>query len=89
MIVHAVGDSVEGPHPPGTYAVVLAAKDEAHIASIAAFLEQKGVGLVRVSEEDPPYSGQLMALGLRLGRKEVVGRYVSSLPKLGKCLTGQ
>lgn len=84
MIVHAVGDSLEAAHPPGTYAVVLAARDEEHTREIAAFLESKGVALVRVLEDDPPYAGQLMALGLRLGRKEVVGRYVSSLPKLGK-----
>jgi peptidyl-tRNA hydrolase len=82
QVVHAVGESLERPHEEGTYAVVLAARDELHLALIAEELERKGVRFARIRETDPPYSGQLMALGLRPGRKEALRRYVSSLPLL-------
>jgi len=82
QLAHAVGQSVDGPHPEDTYVVVLAARDEPHLALEAERLDAHAVPLVRVRETDGPYAGQLTAVGLRPGRKGVVGRFVSSLPKL-------
>jgi hypothetical protein len=82
MCVHAAGESSPGNLPPETYAIVLAARDELHLALVADQLEAKGVPLVRVREPDPPYGNALMALGLRPARKESLRRYVSSLPLL-------
>jgi hypothetical protein len=79
MIVHAVGESLTGPHDPATYAVVLAARDEADIERIAAFLEGRGVALARVTEPDPPWGGALMALGLAPRPKNELRRHVSHL----------
>ena len=56
--------------------------DERALALEASRLGDLGGPLVRVRETDGPYAGQLTALGLRIGRKEVVGRFVSSIPKL-------
>ena len=56
--------------------------EHADIERIAAFLEGRGVALARVREPDPPYCGQLMALGLRPGRKEDLRRHTSALPLL-------
>ena len=56
--------------------------DEAALRAVAARLELARVPLVRVEETDAPYEGKLMAIGCVPGRKEVVGRYLSSLPLL-------
>lgn len=88
QIAHAAGESSPGNLPSGTHVVVLTAPDEASLEAISARLHARGVGHVRIIEPDAPYgagdgvNGQLMALGLRPGRKEVVGRALSSLPLL-------
>jgi len=82
QLAHAVGQSLIEPHPDGMYVVVLAARDEAHLFAEASRLELAGVALSRVVENDGPFAGQLTAVGLRPGRKGVVGRHVSCLPRL-------
>lgn len=80
QIVHAVGESLQGPHGAETYAVVLTARDELHLSLVAEDLERRGVPLVRIRE--PDHGNELMAVGLRPARKESVRRHVSSLPLL-------
>ncbi len=82
QLAHAVGQSVDGPHPEDTYVVILACRDELHLALEAERLEARGVPLVRVRETDGPYAGQLTALGVKPARKGVVGRHLSCLPLL-------
>ena len=66
----------------GPDCTVLMVPDESALRAVAARLELARVPCVRVEEVDPPYAGQLMAIGCVPGRKEVVGRYLSSLPLL-------
>jgi hypothetical protein len=82
QLVHAAGESSPGNLSPGTNAVVLTTPDEPALRALAERLEAAGVAFVRVEEPDPPWSGALMALGLRPGRKEDLRRHVSSLPLL-------
>ena len=82
MIAHAAGESSPGELPRETYAFVLAARDELHLALEAERLEARAVRLVRIYEPDAPYRGALMALGLVPAQKEVLRRHVSSLPLL-------
>jgi hypothetical protein len=82
QVGHAIGESLLGPHEPGTYVVVLAARDEAHLALEADRLEAAGVALTRVCEPDAPWCGALTALGLRPARKGIVGPRVRHLPRL-------
>jgi hypothetical protein len=83
MIVHAAGESVvDGPAPESTHAVVLMARDEAHLLAEAARLELRGARIVRVVEDQAPFAGQLMALGLPPGRRQDLRRLVSCLPML-------
>jgi hypothetical protein len=82
MLVHAAGESAPGNLPEGTFAVVLAVPDEGALILVVARLAAAGVSFVRVTEPDPPYNGQLMAVGVRPARKEVVRRHLSSLPLL-------
>jgi hypothetical protein len=81
-IVHAAGESSPGNLSSGTHAVVLVVPDESALKAVAARLELARVPCKRIIEDDPPYMGQLMAIGCVPGRKEVVGRYLSSLPLL-------
>lgn len=81
-MVHATGESLEERHPEGTYAVVLTVPDELALTLLAERLEAAGVALARIHEDDAPYSGALMALGLRPARREVLRRHLSTLPLL-------
>jgi hypothetical protein len=81
-VIHAAGESSPGKLPPGTHAVALAAVDEPALEAVSRRLTWAGVEHVRVVEEGGPYDGQLTAIGLPPGRKEVCGRLLSGLPLL-------
>jgi hypothetical protein len=82
MLVHAAGESSPGGLPQDTHAVVLTAPDEGALLCVAARLKLVGIRLAEVREPDAPWNNQLMAIGVIPARREVVGRYVSSLPLL-------
>jgi peptidyl-tRNA hydrolase PTH2 len=82
QICHAAGESSPGNLPAGTNAVVLAVPNEAALHALAERLRSAGVDFVPVYEPDPPWNGQLTAIGFRPTRREVLRRYLSSLPKL-------
>lgn len=82
QLVHAAGESSPGDLPEGTNAVVLAVPNEAALHAVAARLRSAGVDFVAIHEPDPPWNGQLTALGLRPTRKEAVQKQLSSLPLL-------
>lgn len=82
QIVHAAGESSPGNLSTGTYAVVLHVPDEAALRRIADTLSREGVAFVAIEEDDEPYAGALMALGLAPARKEDVRRHLSQLPLL-------
>ena len=79
-IVHAAGES--GPAERGTHAVCLVAPNATVLAAVAERLEAAGVRCARIVESDPPYAGELMAIGCPPGGREVVRRVLSSLPLL-------
>jgi hypothetical protein len=79
-VVHAADES--GPAPSGTFAFALAVPDEPALVALADRLEAAGVQLARIHEPDPPWNGQLTALGIRPQRKEALRRHLSSIPKL-------
>ncbi len=56
--------------------------DESALRAVATRLELAQVPLRRIEESDPPFTGQLMAIGLVPGEKGVLRRYLSSLPLL-------
>lgn len=81
-MIHAAGESSPGNLPTGTYAIALAARDEAHLSEVSFALFRAGIKHVRVVEPDAPYSGQLMALGVPPGERSRLRRHLSSLPLL-------
>jgi hypothetical protein len=80
--IHAAGESSPGSLPSGTFAIALAVADEPALTREAERLRARGVSFVEVREDDAPYDGALMALGLMPGRREDLRRHVSSLPTL-------
>lgn len=78
QLVHAVGESCQGPVPSGTYAVVLAVKNEDELLRVHAGLEKAGIRCVLIREPDAPFLNQAMAVGVtpceRLKVKKVLGR---------------
>ena len=72
QVAHAAGESRPGDLQAGTHAVVLAARDSAHLEQVASKLAREGIAFVRIEEPDPPHYGALLALGLRPARKEVL-----------------
>lgn len=96
QIVHAAGESSPGLLGSGTFGFVLSVPDEKALSAELLRLQARGVRLIEsgqtppedmlsmmaIREPDPPYYGQLMALGLVPARKEAWRRHVSCLPKL-------
>lgn len=81
-IVHAAGESVPHRMSDGTHAVVLTVPDEPSLVAARERLVLACVPHKPIFETDPPYSGQLMAIGVEPGRKEDLRRHLSSLPLL-------
>jgi hypothetical protein len=57
MVVHAAGES--GPAPPGSVAILLAAKDEDELRALATLDSESHL----IVECDGPYAGQALAIG--------------------------
>lgn len=64
QLIHAAGESSPGGLPPGTRAVALAARDEAHLRSVERRLVRLGIEHRAIREPDRPWDGALMAIGL-------------------------
>lgn len=82
MCVHAAGESSPGNLPSDTYVIVLAVPSELALLAVAEKLAQAQVAHVTIHEPDAPWSGALMAIGLRPARREVLRRHVAQLPLL-------
>lgn len=80
QIAHAAGESSPGNLPAETFAVVLAAPDEVVIRQVAERLLAAGQVPVLIFESDPPWSGQLMAIGLPPAPRSRMRKLLSSLP---------
>lgn len=79
--IHAAGESCEGPLPSGTYAIALSARDERHLEDIATRLWDAEVPHTAIREPDPPYNGQLMAVGIwPTEDRQRIRRVTSDLP---------
>ncbi len=82
--MHAAGESIQGPLPPNTNAVVLAVDNEHQLREIAAKLSIQGVPHILIRETDEPYAGQCTAIGVvPLEDRSKIKKIVSSLNLLG------
>lgn len=92
MVTHAAGESaaiyklVAGKEFWGCTAVVLEARNEAHLRKISLTLDDSDLLYVGVFESDGPYAGQMMALGLVPVEREKAAGLLGELQTL-KSLT--
>jgi len=80
MIVHAAGESSPGNLPPGTYVVVLAAKNEPHLREIVERLVL--IGIAHSTIYEPDFNNELMAVGIVPCCRSMIRKEVSQLPLL-------
>lgn len=81
MVTHAAGESAHPKPPAGTYAVVLQA-DKPGLRALSERLEAASVPHTTITESDPPYVGELVAVGVNPTERRKVKKYLSSLPLL-------
>lgn len=79
QVCHAAGESSPGNLPAGTYAVVLETSPVA-LAALEAKLQLAGIPHRSIRENDAPYDGELLAIGICPCLKKEVKRFVSALP---------
>jgi len=83
QLAHSIGEScLNGPHPDGTYALVLAAKDEADLLSIQGELLQLDVSHKLIREPDFPFNGESTAIGLVPMLRSSLPKFLRKLPLL-------
>ncbi len=80
QLIHASGESSPGDLPVGTHAIALEARDSAHLAEIAQSLRERQLPHCCITENDEPYQGELMAIGVVPAPKSTLRRALSSLP---------
>lgn len=82
QLIHAAGESSSGNLSPHTYAIALTARDEAHLDEISVRLDAEGIVHTRIVENDAPYEGQLMAIGIPPQERWRIHKHLSQLPLL-------
>lgn len=85
MVIHAAGESAAGGPPlaAGTFAIALAAPDEATLRAHADRLSALSPTPIHTVIEDcGPYAGQMMAIGLAPAPRSKLRRWISSVPLL-------
>ena len=80
QLIHAAGQSVTEPLAEGPYAIALHVKDETELYRLTAKLELGGIKHTLIRESDPPYAGQLMAIGIRPQDRAKLKPFLSSYP---------
>jgi hypothetical protein len=81
--VHAAGESAPGDLASGTHAVVLSVPNEDPLRSVQFNLRKREIPHIAIEEPDPPWNGQLMAIGLiPTTDKKKISRALGRLPLL-------
>ena len=83
MLVHAAAESSKGT-TTGTHAVVLEVPTESELLKLEARLRDARVPHSAFREQDPPYHGSLMSIGIEpVEDRRMVRRYLKGLSLLG------
>jgi len=81
QVVHAAGESARLANelPEDTRAVALGIKDKASLEALEARLIAARIVHAAIREPDPPFNGELVAIGLAPVSRQLVRRLLSSL----------
>lgn len=80
QLIHAAGRSSPGRLPDGTYAVALSCANEDALRELACALQASNVPAELIVEDDQPYHGQAMALGVAPADRRRLKRLLSRYP---------
>lgn len=81
QIIHAAGESCTGSIPAGTHAVALHVRDEEQLYRMKSSLWDEEVPHVMIRENEGPFAGQAMAIGVfPTVDRDPIRRVTSSLP---------
>lgn len=80
MLIHAAGESSPGNLPAHTYAIALTCEDEDELSDLSFRLFLSGIRHRRIVECDPPYTGQLMAIGIPPMERSKIKPLLSQYP---------
>jgi len=66
QLIHAAGESARlaASLPPGTHAIALEVHNEAALAALGCALDAARITHTKIYENDLPYDGQLMGIGI-------------------------
>ena len=64
QVLHAAAESADGLHDARTHALALEARSEEELLAMLAEVRARGLRGVEGVEDDPPWSGVLMAIGI-------------------------
>jgi peptidyl-tRNA hydrolase len=85
QIVHAADESTSHNLTPGTFAVVLSVDSEDELKQLGQRLVSAAIPHVYIREPDPPYFGQLTAIGIApTNNTRAIKRITGNLPLYGK-----
>lgn len=79
QIIHAAGESSPGNIPPHCYAIALTTRDERELNDLSFELFRAGIPHRRIIENDEPWAGQLMAIGVKPMHRSELRRHLSGL----------
>jgi hypothetical protein len=79
QIIHAAGESSPGNLPPHTYAIALTTRDERELSELSYELFRAGISHRRIIENDAPWTGQLMAIGIKPMFRSELRKHLSGL----------
>lgn len=79
QIAHAAGESSPGGLPEGTYAVVLGAQSSVELEQLSERLHVAGIRHKPIRENDLPYQGELLAIGLEPAPRSVLKKHLRDL----------
>lgn len=82
QLIHAAGESSPGNLPTHTYAIALTCADEKSLSDLSFELFKLGIRHHRIIENDAPYEGQLMAIGIPPQPRRNIRKHLYRLPLL-------
>jgi peptidyl-tRNA hydrolase len=80
--IHAAGESAGNKITQNTHAIALAVPSEQELLALESKLREAKIPHRAIREPDPPFNGQITAIGLVPAPREALKKYLSQYPLL-------